>query len=1260
MLRRLTCTLALLGLGLARGAVPRDPPPSHSFLRNDALELRFDPTTGQLSSVIHRPSGLRLAGAGGSSIDIRTDAGWRGGPWRLVGQRIDGGRLWVRSRAGDWELTTHYELDARAPFLARRGVFRYVGKGTPTVRGTRFVLGGAACGGAAESTYEILSRWPPERFGMAALVDGRRRQGTSSAATSRFVAIHNRSRKLSLISAFYSESETASLAVRERPKAIDVEHHHHVLDRPTQGREIPTGTQYLFVANGDWQDALRACQGFYDHIGVRVPPEIAERGARSLVYSCHPGGTIDSGFRDVGHIRNLQRGLPHLERLGVNTVWLLPFWRGRVYAPLDYASLQANWADEASLRAFVDDAHRRKMRVLLDLIPHGPQPESGLHEAHRDWVSTTEDGRLLLWWGCLGCDYAHPGWQGFMADHAADWVRRAGIDGYRVDCAGGGPPNWAAAEGRRPSQSGLWGALGILRKSRAAMEAVKKPIILLPEAEGVPLNTVGEFTYPWTWFFHVLPALRRMPAEEWVPKAMHWLQNHQMALPRGANHVWFLENHDTLRAELVWGPDAHRALLALCAFLPGAPFLYHEQEVGYGFHLRRLYAIRRASDVLSVGAADFSPLADDPRVFTITRRLGNRFAVIAVSFADKPVTMKLRFPDDAPKRLRVLTPRHGITMRPDESLRLEPWAYAVVTAEAIEASGPPLTFRRPWPRPRQREGDDSILGMRPEMEHHIDDDIISLRGRNVSLVLDRRAGGLIRSLGGGPRSLVAGHEFREGPRKLWPGRPAFRLSATEKTNQDMVVVMEGDSGSAHLRRQLTDDLAASISYWADRNGRLSHRVTIEPAVNIDRTRARVTTTLRFPRADAWAVRTAEGLLADAHVVRRPDGKPYTGRYWHPTTSHYWESRLQPLHPDRGGRPAIFLVDRAGGGHVGVTVSASHPDLLQNIVLAPRDGEHEQLTLRIEWLRGDRPVSLTRGETYGLSFSLVPGGGSLPLLPPQPDPKAKPPTPALRAAMGDYEVSNRHYRLVLGRSSGGNIRRLELKGSAAALIDHSRIYTDYGLYDTYRDPLGREHPVHAHNENDVEPDVELRRDGTRLIIGFTSYFRHPGYQGRSLLSPRMQYRLRYVFDDSPTIQVEAAVRPQITLREAKAFLAHTLRLPAASRWAVAGPDGGFTGPLAQARGRLWQSATRPLREPRLTFETPGGCIRLGQTDPPDAHQNLFLHPGPGATTVFMAFLDGQPAEVTPHWRTLRYTLTVAPGKLDPALQQLAPWPPGDRK
>jgi len=220
-----------------------------------------------------------------------------------------------------------------------------------------------------------------------------------------------------------------------------------------------------------------------------------------------------------------------------------------------------------------------------------------------------------------------------------------------------------------------------------------------------------------------------------------------------------------------------------------------------------------------------------------------------------------------------------------------------------------------------------------------------------------------------------------------------------------------------------------------------------------------------------------------------------------------------------------------------------------------------------------------------------------------------------------------------RSAGGALRSVSWSGQASLITD-SRFYTDYGLYDKWRDPRGREHKMSAHNSQDPEPDTVLHQ-GNR--VEFTSFFRHPYAGGRSLLNPRMQYHVAYQAAHDGTLRVEAAVRPMMTKAQASAFLAQTVFMQGVDEWAV--DDGPWQKlPPRDKGGRLWESAEHG-RLPKafaVRDTSTGRFVRFSDFAGGDV-QNVFLFGGGTRATLFVAFLSGAPVDVDPAWRRASYAI-----------------------
>lgn len=102
--------------------------------------------------------------------------------------------------------------------------------------------------------------------------------------------------------------------------------------------------------------------------------------------------------------------LPELETLGVNLLYLLPLWENTGWYNIsDHFTLFRKYGTEQELRALVAEAHRRGMRVILDLAGTiGVPLESKLLGEHPDWFILGGDNKLYRSWTVDGyrCDMA--------------------------------------------------------------------------------------------------------------------------------------------------------------------------------------------------------------------------------------------------------------------------------------------------------------------------------------------------------------------------------------------------------------------------------------------------------------------------------------------------------------------------------------------------------------------------------------------------------------------------------------------------------------------------------------------------------------------------------------------------------------------------------------------------------------------------------------------------------------------------------------
>ncbi len=92
----------------------------------------------------------------------------------------------------------------------------------------------------------------------------------------------------------------------------------------------------------------------------------------AIVYQLHIKAFFDSNDDGVGDFRGLTEKLDYIKDLGVNTIWLLPFYpsplRDDGYDVADYRNVHPFYGTRADFQHFVREAHRRDLRVITELI----------------------------------------------------------------------------------------------------------------------------------------------------------------------------------------------------------------------------------------------------------------------------------------------------------------------------------------------------------------------------------------------------------------------------------------------------------------------------------------------------------------------------------------------------------------------------------------------------------------------------------------------------------------------------------------------------------------------------------------------------------------------------------------------------------------------------------------------------------------------------------------------------------------------------
>lgn len=348
------------------------------------------------------------------------------------------------------------------------------------------------------------------------------------------------------------------------------------------------------------------------------------RGA--VFYEIFVRSFADSDGDGVGDFRGLSGKLDYLNDgdstttsdLGINAIWLMPVFRSpsyHGYDVTDYEHVNSAYGTEADFDSLLARAHRRGIRVILDLVlnhtsskhPWFLDAASSPRSRHRNWYIWRNDdpgwtqpwgsnptwhkggGAYyygIFWGGMPDLNFRNPEVCAEMERVAALWLRR-GVDGFRLDAT-----RHLVERGPDVGESDTPETHAFLKKFAAAVRKVKPEAVLvgenwtdaktiaryygstkqLPEGDELPMN----FNFPLA--AAVVEGVRDRDGRR-IESAIGEMR---AAYPAGVLDAPFLTNHDMERVATQLGndPGKMRVAAAILLTLPGTPFLYYGEEVG--------------------------------------------------------------------------------------------------------------------------------------------------------------------------------------------------------------------------------------------------------------------------------------------------------------------------------------------------------------------------------------------------------------------------------------------------------------------------------------------------------------------------------------------------------------------------------------------------------------------------------------------------------------------------------------------------------
>ena len=105
-----------------------------------------------------------------------------------------------------------------------------------------------------------------------------------------------------------------------------------------------------------------------------VPSDHGRWWRDAVIYEIYVRSFADSDGDGVGDLAGIRERLDYLSMLGVDGVWLTPFYSSPQadggYDVADYRDVDPLFGTLADFDALVSDLHQRSMKVIIDLVPN--------------------------------------------------------------------------------------------------------------------------------------------------------------------------------------------------------------------------------------------------------------------------------------------------------------------------------------------------------------------------------------------------------------------------------------------------------------------------------------------------------------------------------------------------------------------------------------------------------------------------------------------------------------------------------------------------------------------------------------------------------------------------------------------------------------------------------------------------------------------------------------------------------------------------
>ncbi len=364
-----------------------------------------------------------------------------------------------------------------------------------------------------------------------------------------------------------------------------------------------------------------------------MPPSDARPWWQTAVfYEIYPQSFADSNGDGFGDLPGIQNRLDYLQWLGVDAVWITPFYPSPMadfgYDVAGLTEVHERYGSMEDFTGLLGDFHERGIRVIVDLVPNHTssrhpwflEARSARDHPRRNWYIWKDPGYgggpPNNWISVFGMDawtldeatgqyYYHTfspeepdlDWRNPEVPNAFREVMRfwldLGVDGFRIDAL------WMLIKDRhfRDNPKNPAYKPGMMRYDRLAPafsndqpETFDFIAAMRETADAYPDRVlVGELYLPVEDLMNYygggrgvhMPTNYSLILAEWEARTVaKTIDTYEGALPTDAWPTWALGNHDQPRLASRLGPAQARVAAMLLLTLRGTPMLYYGDEIG--------------------------------------------------------------------------------------------------------------------------------------------------------------------------------------------------------------------------------------------------------------------------------------------------------------------------------------------------------------------------------------------------------------------------------------------------------------------------------------------------------------------------------------------------------------------------------------------------------------------------------------------------------------------------------------------------------